>query len=425
MDKTAVQLKKGRKVALWAALITLLLAGLKGLIGYYFNSDVLIADAFHSGADTIAIFASAFGLWIASSKKNRRFPYGLFKAETFVTFIIGCFICWAGIELILQGYSTFSSVQNVIAFPYLPVAVSIFSIIVAYLIAKIEKRVGVEVNSHSLIANAQESFLDIISSVVVLIGIVMSYWKIPYIEGVIIIIIGILIVKLGLENTWNSFLVLLDANLDEKLQNEILEIAESVPGVEQVSDIKIRQAGPFRMVELEFMANPSISLYHSHDIGNEIESLIKNRYNSIESVFIHTEPSQNKDIKAIIPVSEVDGLSSKIYGHFGRAPFFASIRISNGNYEVEDFFLNEFLGKKIHIGLSVVNVIIKYDYNMIFTSQIGEIAFYKLRDNYIDIYKVGESDLTIDEGLKHYLENKLTRIKAPTHYANESIVENI
>ncbi|MBU1062312.1 MAG: cation transporter, partial [Candidatus Omnitrophica bacterium] len=66
-DKTE-KLKKGQKVAFIAAFVTFLLAITKGVTGYFFGSKILIADAFHSGADLLAIFASGFGLWLASKK---------------------------------------------------------------------------------------------------------------------------------------------------------------------------------------------------------------------------------------------------------------------------------------------------------------------------------------------------------------------
>jgi len=100
MAERTTQLKRGQKVALWATAITLVIAVLKGVIGTIFDSKVLVADAFHSAADTVAIFASAFGLWLASREKSKRFPYGLYKAETLVTLVIGALIFWAGIELL-------------------------------------------------------------------------------------------------------------------------------------------------------------------------------------------------------------------------------------------------------------------------------------------------------------------------------------
>lgn len=424
MRKLISQLKKGQKVALWATLITLILAVSKGLIGYFFGVSVLIADAFHSGADTIAILASAFGLWLASTKKTQRFPYGLFKAETFAVLLIGGFICWSGVELMQEGYKKLFIILKMIDFPLLPLIISIVSIITSYFIAVKEKNVGIEINSPSLIANASESFLDIISSIVVLAGILMAYWNIPYVEGIIIMIIALLLIKLGLENLWNSFFVLLDANLDKELQSNIQKIVINIPGVELVSNVKIRQAGPFRMVELKFMTNPSISIYNAHFIANEIEDLIQEKFTNIESVFVHPEPLRNDELKAIVPVSEINGMDSLIYSHFGRAPYFAVIRIKSNDFAIEDFYLNEFLNRKIHIGLNVVKVIIQYDLDMIFTSKIGEIAFYKLKDNYIDIYKVEKENLTIRQCLELYRNNALPRITSPTHSIDESITKS-
>ena len=164
MDNTLKTLNRGKKVAFIATIITLFLAALKGLIGYLFNSQILIADAFHSSADTIAIFASAFGLWLASQKKSNRFPYGLYKAETLGTLLVGGFITWAGIELLSEGYEKLFTIAQVKEFPYFPIGVTLLSVIAAFFIAKKEKSVGEEIHSQSLIANGKESFLDIFSS---------------------------------------------------------------------------------------------------------------------------------------------------------------------------------------------------------------------------------------------------------------------
>lgn len=423
MAERTTQLKRGQKVALWATVITLLIAVLKGVIGTIFDSKVLVADAFHSAADTVAIFASAFGLWLASREKSKRFPYGLYKAETLVTLVIGALIFWAGIELLLDGYHKLFFIPPVTKFPILPVAVSIFSIIAAFFIARKEKQVGKAINSQSLIANAGESMLDIISSIVVLFGILMAYWQIPYVEGSIIILISLLILKLGAENVWKSMLVLLDANLDEELQGQIERAVLDIPGVKDIEDIKIRQAGPFRMVELKFATNPSITIYQAHAIADDIEHTIQQKFNSVESVLVHAEPSQNDEVRAIVPVKELNGMDSKIYDHFGRAPYFAILNIRQDEVTIEDFYLNEFLDRKKHIGLHVVKVLVNYDLDMLFTSKIGEISFSLLKENCIDIYQVKSEDLTLGQVIERYRQNQLIRVTAPTHSVEESIVD--
>ncbi len=230
MDKND-KLKQGQQIAFIATIVTFVLSMLKGIVGYLFHSKVLVADAFHSGADTVAIFASAFGLWLASREKSKRFPYGLYKAETIGALLIGVFIVWAGVELALDGYHKLFYQPGVSTFPYMPVSVTIASVIVAFFIARKEKAIGEKIQSQSLIANARESFLDIGSSMVVLAGILLAYMRIPYIEAIVVILISLLILKLGLENIWTSLLVLMDANLDPELQNDIIQLAHDIYGV--------------------------------------------------------------------------------------------------------------------------------------------------------------------------------------------------
>ena len=413
------KLKHGQRIAFIATFVTFLLAVMKAVIGHVFDSKVLIADAFHSGADLMAIFASGFGLWLASKKKTKRFPYGLYKAETLVTFVIGALIVWAGIEILKDGYQKLFYVVSIQEFPFLPVGASIISIITAYFIAKKEKTAGESIGSQSLLANANESFLDILTSVAVLAGILLAYARIPYVEGSIIILISLLVIKLGLENTWKALLVLMDANLDPQLQFEIEEKINKIYGVKGVSEINIRQTGPFKMVECKIETSPTLSLYRAHELADKAEDFITKNYENVESFFIHVEPSKKKTIFAIIPVENINGLDSKVHGHFGRAPYYVILKLNDNNTEIEDFYYNEFLGEKKHIGIKVIKAVIGYKLDLLFTSQIGEISFYMLKDNFVDIYRV-EGDLSVREVIEKYHNKQLEPLVTSTHPVEES-----
>ncbi|NWF75641.1 MAG: cation diffusion facilitator family transporter [Nitrospirae bacterium] len=422
-EENVKELKKGQRIAFIATFVTLVLAAMKGVIGYLFDSRILIADAFHSGADLLAIFASWFGLWMAARKKSARFPYGLYKAETLVSFIIGVLIAWAGVELLKEGYHKLSYTAYPQAFPFLPVMASIISIIAAYFIAKKEKAVGRLINSQSLIANATESFLDIFTSIVVLTGILFAYARIPFIEGTIIMLISLLILKLGIKNIWTSLLVLMDANLDPELQSEIEENINKIYGVKGVSEVRIRQSGPLKMVECKIATSPSLSLYKAHELANIAEDFIIKNYKHIESVFIHVEPSRDKAISAIIPVKDINGLDSKVHGHFGRAPYFIILRLGNDNNEIEDFYYNEFINEKKHAGIKVIKAVIKYKIDVLFTSRVGEISFYMLKNNFVDIYKT-EEGCSVREIIEKYRKNQIERITLPTHSVEEAHAES-
>ena len=267
-------LKRGQRVAINATIVIFLLAVAKFVTGYLFDSRILIADAFHSGVDTLAIFASWFGLRLASRKESTRFPYGLYKAETFITLVIGVFITWAGFENLLEGYRKLFLLAPDQAFPFLPVLVSGISVFVSYVVAKMEKETSSYINSGALQANASEGFLDIGTSAVVLGGILLAHARIPYIEGCIVMLIALLIIRLGVKNIWTPILILLDANLDPKLQAEIEKKISVMDGVKGVNDVKMRQSGPFKMVECNIATGPSVSVYKAHELADKIENLI-------------------------------------------------------------------------------------------------------------------------------------------------------
>jgi cation diffusion facilitator family transporter len=305
-------LKRGQRVAITATIAIFLLAAAKFITGYLFDSRILIADTFHGGVDGLAIFASWFGLWLASRKESARFPYGLYKAETFITLLIGILVIWAGFENLVEGYKKLFLLPRPHAFPLLPVLVSSISVFVSYFIAKMEKETGTFINSGALQANASEGFLDIGTSLVVLAGILLAHFKIPYIEGAVVILIALLIVRLGAKNIWTPVLILMDANLDPRLQAEIEEKISAIDGVKSIRDIKIRQSGPFKMLECDIATAPSVSVYKAHELADKIENVIASDYNQIESIFVHVEPMRQDTLSVIIPVEGINGLNSKI-----------------------------------------------------------------------------------------------------------------
>ena len=419
MENKTEGLKHGRRIAFISSLVSFFLAVLKGIVGYLFGSQILIADAFHSGADLLAHMASGFGLWLASRGKTKKFPYGLYRAETLACLVVGVFIVAAGIEIFREGYYKLFHVEPASSFPMLPVAASIVSAATAFVISKMELKAGRSIGSQSLIANSREAFLDIFTSLIVLLGIVLAYFRIPYVEGAVIILISILLFKLGLENVWTSLLILMDANLDPDLQLALEEKANEIYGVKGVSDVKIRQSGPFKMVECVIKTRPTLPMYRAHELANKVEDVIASGYEQIDSVFIHVEPLVEEVISAIIPVQDINGINSVISDHFGRAPYFVIIRLDNGGVHIEDFYTNEFLNEAGHVGIRVVRAVFKYKLDLVFVSNIGEISYYMLKDHLVDIYRADER-LTVKEILQMYRNNQLEPISTPTHPVEES-----
>ncbi len=415
------RLKSGQKVAFVSTILLFLLALLKAVVGYQFDSPLLVVDAYHSGADILINFTSLLGLWLASRKKSSRFPYGLYRSETMACMLIGGLIVWVGFEIFRDGLDKFFKVGTEGEFPVFPLGAAAISCLVSCFLAVKQRAVGKAIGSQALLATSREAFFDIFTSLFVLGGILLVYYQIPYVEGAVIITISILIIKLGIETAGTSVLIMMDANLDMDMQFQIEEKINQVYGVKGVSEVKIRRSGPFKMVECIIETSPSLSLYKAHEMANEAEDLITKEYNNVESIFIHIEPQSDAVLSAIIPVDSIDGSNARVHGHFGRAPYFMILKLSEDQCEIEDFYLNEFLDDKEHIGLKVVKAIINYKVDLLFTSKIGEISFHILKNNFVDIYKVDKGVL-VEEIINQYRLKKIDPITKPTHTIEKSKV---
>ena len=154
---------------------------------------------------------------------------------------------------------------------------------------------GHAIGSQSLIASSKEAFLDIFTSLAVLVGILLVYYRIPYAEGGIILIISLVLVKIGAESAWIALLILMDVNLEPDLENEIGERIKEIRGIKGVGTVKIRQSGPFKMIECVIVTRPLLSLYKAHEVADKVEEMIKENYDHIESIFIHVEPDKKKN----------------------------------------------------------------------------------------------------------------------------------
>ncbi|OPY13877.1 MAG: putative cation efflux system protein [Syntrophus sp. PtaB.Bin138] len=412
-------LRRGQRVAFVSSLVTLGVAVVKGTIGVVYGSQLLIADAFHSAGDVVTVAASAFGLWLAARKKSEKFPYGLYRAETVASLFMGLLILWAGVEMARDGYLKLLKPEATGENPLFPAGAAILSIIANLFMAKRQKEAGEAINSQSLLAKSRDTWLDTYVSAIVLIGILLASRGIPHVEGCLILLISLLILKLGAETLWVSVMSLLDANLDPDLQAEIGSMCAAIEGVRSVSHVRIRPSGPFRMVDCTIQTSPDLSLYKAHELADQVEEVIVSGHRDIDTVFVHVEPYRRESLLALIPVMSVNGLESVIHEHFGRAPYFAIVRIGREDATLEDFYYNEFLDEKLHIGVKITKAISGAGVDILFTKQIGELAFSLLKERFVDIYLV-EGALSAREIIDAYRKNRLLRLHAPTHGIEES-----
>ncbi len=403
-------LNQGKIASRNSALTSLVLLIIKGIAGLISGSLVLLSDALDSGFDLLTMIASWFGFKIAQRKPDEKFPYGYYKVESIISLFISLLIVYASVELIISGYSSLFVLREINS-PFIALGSALASVITSFYLSRYLMKQGKEIHSQLLISNSRERFTDSIKSTVVLAAIFLGFLKVPFVEGVITIAISLLILKVGLESAKDSIVALMDASPSREIEERIRSIIRSTKGVMDFSNLKLRQSGPFIFGEVAIKVNKSINVKKAHLIADELEQKVRN-VDRVDSFIVHVEPFKSSTRKIAIPVKGDRGLDSEIINHFGRATGFLFITLKKGKLADIYYRENTTRKRKIRAGLHTADLVLKEGIDALVTSDLGEISFHKLRDNYVDIYKSrGKKVKTI---INSFINGKLPKLNKPT-----------
>lgn len=407
------RLAEGSRVAAIATLLTLLLVAAKGLFGHIRQSPGLTADAVHSGADALAIFASWVGLKLADRPPTRRFPFGLYRAETLAAVVASAVIIFAGIQLLLSSVPELIRGEEVLPHSWEVLAVALASSVLSFWICVWEKRVGNRLNSQSLLANADESRADIFTSMAVFVGTGASYLGIGRVELAVATGLSLLIIWLGLKHGRLGVYALLDASLDPELEHRAMSVAEEVPGVLKVEQVRLRRAGPFRFGIAHVQVRRATDVGRAHEVAHKVVSAVREAIPQIEMLTVHAEPYLPR-VRTVMVPTEGDELDATVSGHFGRSKYFLFAEVSDEGVKKSDCVENPFRREPVRVGLTVIKEMLKERrVDAVLTQQMGEIAFHALRDYYVDICAAPKG--TARQALNQFARGELTALVKPTH----------
>jgi cation diffusion facilitator family transporter len=402
-------LKKGGRISILAIFISFFLALIKGIVGFISGSVVLIADALESATDIASGVASFFGLKIAQKKPNEKFPYGYYKAESIASLFIGGIIIYAAINLLISSYERLISPTKA-DYGLIALAVVALSAIISLVLSLYLKKKGNELNIQSLIASGKDRLKDFFVSLIIFIVIILK--NVPYIEGILSMIISILVLRMGVITARDATFALMDVSPSTEKEKKIRNIIKSIQGVEDVKHIRLRAAGPFILGDAHVKIRKFVDVERAHEVADKIEEKIQKNIKEVESFTIHIEPFKTEKQKIAIPVKNKKGLDSDAINHFGRAENFIFVDINRKNTVSYYFKKNPFKKKEIRAGLSAARFVLKENIDVLITQEMGDISFHTLRDNLVEIYKTkGKKVKTV---LNNFKEKKLEKLKIPT-----------
>jgi cation diffusion facilitator family transporter len=403
--------RKGERTAILSTAVLLAFTILKGTVSAISGSVALLADSIHSFADIFSSIAVWTGLKLVQKKPTERFPYGYYKAETLALLIVAVTIVVSGVLMLKEAMDKLFE-PSVVLFPSVVLAVAAFSGLVSYFLGRYKKSVGSLIGSQSLVGEGQHSLVDVYTSLVVFAGVLFASLGYSVAEVLAGLAIGLYVMKVGLWFGKDAVLVLMDACLSPQKAREMKEIAEKVRGVRGVHDLRLHKSGPVSFGEMHIEVEEALPLEKAHEISDEIEKKIRERFKDIESITIHVEPAQKQKIKVGIPAVEDKGLKSKTSAHFGNVPFFAFIELENNQTKYVYVTVNSAARIARKKGIGAAQFLVNEKVDAVLAGGMGEGPFHLLRDNLVRIFVLPEQ-VELKEAIRLLNENKLERMTAP------------
>ncbi len=281
---------KGEKVALFAIGINLALFGIKYAFSTLSGSIALKADAFHSLSDVVASSTVFVGLIIAK-RKIKSFPYGLYKVENLVSVMVAFAIFYAGYEIVMEATKGVAvELQNI----WITSASVLCIIFITYGYSRYATKVGTEINSPSLIADAKHIGVDMFSSAMVLVVLLSSFAGVN-LDRISAFIIVVIIAWSGGKILIDGIRVLLDASLDYKTLSLAEKLILAEPQVMEIQHLMGRNSGRYKFIEADISLKTH-DLNRAHFIADRIETNIKSQIKNVDRVLIHYEPSKKENL---------------------------------------------------------------------------------------------------------------------------------
>ena len=372
------------------------LAALKGIVGLYSGSTVLIADAVHTSLDIFTSLAVWVGLRLSLKDSGEKFPYGYYKAENLVALFVSALILVSGVELLRQALV---SIDNPVEIEIQGIALgtAVFSVFVIYAISVYKGKIGKQIDSQALIADAMHSYTDVFSSLVVVIAIAGSMLGMPWLDSIGVLVISLMIFRLGIGIARDSILILMDAWLDKESIVRIRQAIGDIKGINKVEDIRLRKSGLVVFGEVIVETQGDVDLKKVEMLSDEIKSAVKKEVNNLEHVVVNAKPGKMAIVNIAVPVVAQDGLHSKLSHHLGKAPYFIIIEMENDKIRNWDAIENPAADLEKKKGVKTAEFLISRDVNVLIIHDIGDGPFHVLRDSFVKILQMPEAAQNVED----------------------------
>jgi cation diffusion facilitator family transporter len=284
-------MERARQIAILGMVVSALLAVLKITVGWLAHSAAVSADGFESATDVFTSGLVLVGLILAARPADENHPYGHGRVEILIGLLLGFILACAGSAIAWHGLTGAADEKTVPA--AYAVGPLIFSILSKFWLVLLKSRHGRQIGSSSLVADAANDGIDMLSGIVALGALSLALYdpgRFLRADHYGAFAVGLIVIATAARVMYESAMHLMDTMPDERSMLKIREAAMSVRDVSGVEKCFARKTGFKYHVDLHLEVDPDITVRASHEIAARVRDTIRQQLPWVADVLVHVEP---------------------------------------------------------------------------------------------------------------------------------------
>jgi cation diffusion facilitator family transporter len=282
-----------KRIALTSVMAAIFLTSFKFIVGISTGSLGILSEALHSCLDLIAAFITFLAVKISDNPADMDHNFGHGKIENFSALVETVLLLVTCAWIIYEAINRIVTKHLKIELTIWSYIVIIVSIIIDFTRSRALSKVAKKYNSQALEADALHFSTDIWSSSVVFIGLIGVSLHFYMADAISALLVAVIVLYISYKLGKKSFEVLVD-KAPQGLYESINYIINKIPEVKKFHDIKIREAGSKKFIELNIHVDKNLTIDEAHAISHKVEDAIEEGIENSE-VMVHTEPQSEFD----------------------------------------------------------------------------------------------------------------------------------
>ncbi len=268
------------------------------------GSSSLLASLTDSLMDISASLINLFALRYSLTPADHDHSFGHGKAESLASLAQAAFITGSALVLVMNGFSRLVNPEPLKNLD-IGIWVTVGSLALTLVLVTFQSLVVQKTQSQAIRADRLHYQSDVLFNIGVLLALGCSWYGWLWADGLFAILLGLFILKGAVQIGYEAVQTLLDRQLPAEERALIEELAVSVVGVHGIHDLRTRQAGPLRFIQLHLELDDALPLVQAHELADQTEALILAKFPGAD-VIIHMDPASLAGHERV-PMSSTEG----------------------------------------------------------------------------------------------------------------------